>query len=297
MTKVLVTGANGFTGRYVAKALIARGKEVHALVRKHQSDTNDPWKTHACDLTDANAVRSAIQAIAPDRIVHLAAIAFVAHGDVDEMYRTNIVGTRNLLDALASLHVPESVILASSANIYGKACFGMIDEATPPSPANDYGITKVAVEQLARLYSDKLPIVITRPFNYTGIGQATNYLVPKIIDHVRRKSPVLEIGNIDVERDFADVRTVSEIYARLVDTPTAIAGTFNICTGKAVSLRHIIDTACKIAGHSMEIAINPEFVRANEVHFLCGNPSKLEAAIGPIEMPTLETTLRWMLEA
>jgi nucleoside-diphosphate-sugar epimerase len=297
MTKVLVTGANGFTGRYVVKALAARGKEVHALVRKPGTVIDGAVGSHACDLADAAALGEAIKAIAPDRVVHLAAIAFVVHGDVDEMYHTNIVGTRNLLEALSRQGSPESVIVASSANIYGKACSGMINEATPADPANDYGITKLTVEHLARLYSDRLPIAVTRPFNYTGVGQAVNYLVPKIVDHVRRRALRMEIGNIDVERDFADVRTVAEMYARLVDTPAAPGHTFNICSGQAVSLRYIIDTACRLAGHSMEIAINPEFVRANEVRFLCGNPARLEAAIGPVDMPPLEATLRWMLEA
>lgn len=297
MTKVLVTGANGFTGHYVVKALAARGKEVHALVRKPGTVIEGAVGSHTCDLADANALGETIKEIAPERVVHLAAIAFVAHGDVDEMYRTNIVGTRNLLDVLSRQHLPESVILASSANIYGKECSGMIDEAAPAAPANDYGITKLTVEHLAQLYSDRLPIVVTRPFNYTGVGQAVNYLVPKIVDHVRRRAPRMEIGNIDVERDFADVRTVAEIYARLVDTSAATGGTFNICSGHAVSLRHIIDTACQLAGHSMEIAVNPEFVRANEVRFLCGNPARLEAVIGSVDMPPLEATLRWMLEA
>ena len=297
MTKVLVTGANGFTGRFVVKALAARGKEVHALVRKPGAVIDGAVSSHACDLADATALGAAIKAIAPDRVVHLAAIAFVAHGDVDEMYRTNIVGTRNLLEALSRQGSPGSVIAASSANIYGKACSGIIDEATPADPANDYGITKLTVEHLAKLYSDRLPITVTRPFNYTGVGQAADYLVPKIVDHVRRRAPRMEIGNINVERDFADVRTVAEIYARLDDAPNTSGHTYNICSGQAVSLRYIIDTACQLAGHTMEIAINPEFMRANEVRFLCGNPARLEAAIGPVDMPPLEATLRWMLEA
>jgi nucleoside-diphosphate-sugar epimerase len=187
--------------------------------------------------------------------------------------------------------------LASSANIYGNACSGIISEASPPQPANDYGITKLAVEELAKLYADRLPIIVTRPFNYTGLGQSSKYIVPKIVEHVRLRAERLEIGNIDVQRDFSDVRAVAEVYAQLTETPAATSGTFNICSGRAVSLRHIIDTACQLAGHSMEVVINPDFVRANEVRSLCGNPERLEALIGPIRMPPLEDTLRWMLEA
>lgn len=296
MTKVLVTGANGFTGRYVVRALADRGKEVHALLRQTGRPIEGVAHSYDCDLTDLARLESVIRQIQPDRVVHLAAIAFVAYDDVEEMYHTNIVGTRNLFEALSNHCQPKSVIAASSANIYGNACSGIIDEGIPADPANDYGITKLAVENLAKLYSGRLPVVVTRPFNYTGVGQAANYLVPKIVDHVRCRAERLEIGNIDVERDFSDVRTVAEIYARLVDTPAATGGTFNICSGHAVSLRHIIDTACQIAGHTMEVSVNPAFVRANEVRFLCGNPAKLQTAIGPVEMPPLESTLQWMLE-
>ena len=100
MTKVLVTGANGFTGRYVVRALAARGKEVHALVRKPGTVIEGAVDSHACDLADATALSAAIQAIAPDRVVHLAAIAFVAHGDHLAGVGEHVTGPR----LLAELH-------------------------------------------------------------------------------------------------------------------------------------------------------------------------------------------------
>jgi nucleoside-diphosphate-sugar epimerase len=296
MTRSLVTGANGFTGRYVVNALMERGHEVHALIHSPEPVAEGVARTHVGDLADSDTIGRVLEEVRPDHIIHLAAIAFIAHGDVEEMYRTNILGTRNLLEAIACRAQPRSVILASSANIYGNAYSGILDESVRPAPANDYGITKIATEYLANIYAERLPLIVVRPFNYTGVGQAANFIVPKIVDHIRRRALKIELGNIDVERDFSDVRTVADIYARLLDAPQAVGGTYNVCSGIAVSLRQILDVITDLAGHEMSIEINPAFVRANEVRSLCGSRAKLESVIGPVDMPPLENTLRWMLE-
>ena len=191
---------------------------------------------------------------------------------------------------------PRSVLLASSANIYGNSRAGVLVESLPPSPANDYGISKAAVELLARLYAEQLPIIIVRPFNYTGREQGQNFIIPKIVAHAKSRQPVIELGNLDVLRDFSDVRTVVDAYARLLAEPNAIGGTFNICSGTAVSLREIINIVQKLTGHSLEISVNPAFVRANEVRSLCGSPEQVELTIGPLKRIALVDTIRWMLE-
>ncbi|WP_247646423.1 NAD-dependent epimerase/dehydratase family protein [Deefgea sp. CFH1-16] len=112
---------------------------------------------------------------------------FVAHGDVDAIYRSNVVGTRNLLQAIKlAKHRPRAVLLASSANIYGNTDIDCIAESTPPAPANDYAVSKIAMEYVAKLYADDLPLIIVRPFNYTGVGQAPQFLLPKIVGHFAR---------------------------------------------------------------------------------------------------------------
>ena len=166
MSKILVTGADGFTGRYLAAELQRAGHEVHGLVHKPvpSSPTSSVSEWHVADLCDAAALKAVVRSVQPEKVVHLAAIAFVAHGDVDAIYSTNLTGTRHLLEALAqSQSSIDSVLLASSANIYGNSTGGVLDEFTQPAPANDYAVSKLAMEFAARLYADRLPIITVRP--------------------------------------------------------------------------------------------------------------------------------------
>lgn len=297
--RTLITGAAGFTGRYLVRALAERGHEVHGLVHADPDEAIEGIaQTHCADLADFAAVQCVVANVRPAQVVHLAAISFVAHGDVGELYRSNIVGTRQLLEALSELpELPRSVVVASSANIYGNSREGALDEALPPAPANDYGISKVAAENLAKLYSDRLPIIVARPFNYTGLGQSTTFVIPKIVAHARERCSTIELGNIDVSRDFSDIRTVVDAYMRLLEEPGAVGGTYNICSGKAISLRTIIELVQALSGHMFKVQVNPAFVRSNEVNKLCGSPSRLESTIGPLHRIPLEDTLRWMLES
>lgn len=278
--RVLVTGLDGFTGRYVRRELEKHGHEVVGL---------------KADLTNTEAVKKDVQSLRPEAVIHLAAISFVGHGDANAIYQVNLIGTRNLLDALAQhTNNLQCVLLASSANVYGNSIEGVIDESVLPSPANDYGVSKLAMEYMARLWMDKLPIVITRPFNYTGVGHDARFVIPKLVEHFARKAKSIELGNLDVEREFNDVRTVGEIYFRLLKQGEP-GQTYNICSGRPISLKSVIDSLKQITGHDLEVKINPAFVRANEVRRLCGSPTKLEACIGKLQHPNLEETLRWML--
>jgi len=280
MPNLLLTGAAGFTGQRFTEAAQLAGYEVQPLI---------------ADLTDAKTVASEVAASAPDYVVHLAAISAITHTDEEAFYRVNLFGTQNLLKALAALpNTPKRVLLASSSNVYGNAPLSPIDESTCPAPVNHYAISKLAMERLTCMFADRLAMVIVRPFNYTGVGHDARFVIPKLIEHFHQRALTIELGNLEVEREFNDVRTVCESYLRLLQLGQ-VGQIYNVCSGRPVSLKMAIDALKRITGHEIQIKVNPNFIRTNEVHRLCGNPAKLEACIGKLQHPSLEETLRWML--
>jgi GDP-6-deoxy-D-talose 4-dehydrogenase len=277
---ILLTGAAGFTGQHFATWAQASGHRVLLL---------------KANLTDKAAVAAEVLQDAPDAVVHLAAISFVGHADEVAFYGVNVVGSMNLLSALAALpKPPRKVLLASSANIYGNCGASPIAEDQPPATVNHYAASKLAMEHMARTYADRLPIVITRPFNYTGAGQGKQFLIPKLVDHFVRKAPRIELGNLHVEREFNDVRMVCDAYLALLSHGQP-GEAYNVCTGQTYTLQNILDLLTNITGHNIEVHVNSAFVRPNEVHRLCGNPAKLQACIGPPAPIALADTLRDML--
>jgi nucleoside-diphosphate-sugar epimerase len=296
MSRILVTGVDGFTGRHLTALLAQQG---HDVIGVSHSAITTPVEglavSHSCDLTDAQALRDILAQTQPEKIAHLAAIAFVAHGVAEDIYRVNIVGTRNLLEAASATGGVDAVLLASSANIYGNRVSGAIDENVSPDPINDYAVSKLAMEFVARLYQERLPIIIARPFNYTGVGQAANFVIPKIIDHVRQKAATIELGNLDVARDFSDVRDVALAYSALLANPATIGQIFNICSGEAHSLRDVISMIKDISGHDFDVTVNPAFVRENEVKMLWGDRRKIAGITERKPAYSLHDTLKWML--
>lgn len=283
--RVLVTGCSGFTGRHLAERLTAAGHEVW-----------DP-EAHgrAFDLTQPDTLRPAIEAAGPDYVIHLAALSFVGHDDPSGFYRVNAVGTTHLLDALlASGARLRRVVVASSANIYGNSTDDPITELTRPAPVNHYAASKLAMENMVATYADRLPLVVTRPFNYTGVGQAPQFLIPKLVEHFAERRAVIELGNVDVVRDFSDVRAVAEAYTRLLEVPAPPA-VVNLCSGVGRSLQQVLDDLTALSGHRIEVRVNPRLVRANEVHRLVGSAERLRATLGELPYRDFRDTLRWML--
>lgn len=280
MPKLLLTGALGFTGRHFIQAAEQAGYEIHSL---------------SADLTDVAAVNAEVAAVMPEYVVHLAAISAVMHADEEEIYRVNLLGTLSLLRALAALReVPKMVLLASSANVYGNSARVPIDEAVCPRPTNHYSISKLAMESMSSTFATRLKIVIARPFNYTGVGHDTRFVIPKLVEHFKNRVAFVELGNIEVEREFNDVRTVCEAYLRLLQKGES-EEVYNICSGRPLSLKKIIETLRQITGHDLQVRINSDFIRPNEIRSLCGNPAKLKSCIGNLHYPSIEETLHWML--
>lgn len=290
---VLITGSEGFTGQYMAAEMQAAGYHVAGLGSK-SATTVDYYQA---DLTSIAELTAVIAQVQPDIVIHLAAIAFVGHGDANAFYQINLQGTRNLLEVLAKAEKkPEAILFASSANVYGNTSEGSLSENTSPAPANDYAVSKLAMEYMAKLWQDRLPIIITRPFNYTGVGQAENFLLPKIVAHFKSQANVIELGNLEVWRDFSDVRAVVNAYRCLIEAK-AFGHTVNVCSEAVYSLREIVAMCEEITGHRIDIQVNPAFVRAGEVKTLCGDATLLKTIIGNWQVPKLHETLSWMLKS
>lgn len=276
--RVAVTGADGFTGRFVRMALKDRGIDCIA------------W---SADLTDPDAVEQEVSATEFDHVIHLAAKAFVDTADWEKFYQVNQIGAFRLLDSVARHRPGARCLLASSAQVYGPSASGLIEESSSTNPTNHYAISKFAMEQGAALWRQKLELVMVRPFNYTGLGQSTDYLLPKIVDHFRRGAPIIELGNTWVQRDFGDVRAVAEAYAGLISAKRVMA-TINIATGRVWSINEVLGILADLAGYEIEVKVNPAFVRSNDVPVLGGSISRLRKNLPDWQPRDLADTLEWM---
>lgn len=265
---VLITGVHGFTGEYLKQRLIKNNYKVYGLVL-HGVDAQQNELN--CDITQYEQVYAAIQKIKPDCVIHLAAISFVAHQNNEEMYKVNLFGTLNVLQAIVDLQLaPRKVLIASTSNVYGNPNVEIIDENCCPLPISHYANSKLAMENMVRTYFAKLPIIITRPFNYTGVGQSINFLIPKIVAHYKRKEKVIELGNTDIVRDFSDVRFVVSAYHKLLES-TAHSVLVNICSGQGYSLDEILNYMNELAGYKIEVKRKQELIRENEIKNLIGS--------------------------
>ncbi|MGY4493084.1 GDP-mannose 4,6-dehydratase [Pseudomonas sp. TE3610] len=290
--RALITGIHGFTGRYMAAELRAAGYEV---IGTGSSAPKADANYHQVDLGDGEGLKRLLALLQPDIVVHLAARAFVGDAAVDAFYQVNVIGTRHLLEAIACCgKIPDRILIASSANVYGNAPCAVMDEQTPPAPANDYAVSKLAMEYMAKLWQPRLPIVIARPFNYTGVGQAPAFLLAKIVAHFLQRAPRIELGNLDVWRDFSDVRAVVQAYRGLLEA-RPLGQTVNVCSGRMHSLREIIGICSAATGYLPHVEVNPDLIRANEVRELRGNNAKLLTLLPTWKTPPLAETLHWML--
>ena len=184
--------------------------------------------------------------------------------------------------------------------MYGNCDASPIAETQAPAPVNHYAMSKLAMECMALTYADRLDVIFTRPFNYTGPGQSPNFIIPKLVAHFARAAPSISLGNLAVEREFNDVQMVCNAYLALLNYG-APGEAYNVCSGQTYTLQQVIDMLSRITGHTMQVDVNPDFVRANELHRLCGSPAKLQSLLNAqglkLHHPPLEQTLRAMLAA
>lgn len=280
-SKVVITGAGGFTGKHLTKELKKFDYQVHPL---------------KADLTDRDSVFKEIKAARPNYVVHLGGISFAGSSIDNSIYDVNVYGTLNLLDALKELdHHPDRVILASSASVYGQSDCQVLDESLCPSPINHYGNSKLVMENMTHNYRNEFPILITRPFNYTGLGHDPKFVIPKIVSAYTTRESKLELGNINVFREFNDVRDVCVVYRLLLEASLSYQK-LNICSGRLTSLKKVIDIMSSMSELKIEVVQNAELIRANDISHVCGDNSLLNKAIDFKWKYEIEDTLLWMFK-
>jgi len=307
--RVLVTGASGFAGPVVAEALAGRGHTVHGLARH----APEPGRTaassmvfHAGDVRDAATLARIVGEIAPDAVVHLAAVAEprAAEADPAAAYAVNLGGTLALLRAARAASPRPRLLIVSSAAVYGavRPAELPVTEDTPLRPLTVYGASKAAAElaalQWERAYG--LDVVIARPFNHTGPGQRPAYVCAALASQVAaieagRQPPVLTVGNVDPVRDWSDVRDVAAGYVALLERGRA--GTvYNLCAGEGVSVADVIAQLRSLARVPMRARIDPARRRAHEVERIVGSHARATADTGWEPRIPLIETLGAMLE-
>ena len=291
MKKVLIIGIDSFTGKHLATYLHKYNFKVFGTTITVTQKEN----IFRCDITNKQDVKQIIEDIQPDYIINLAAISFVGNTDKTLFYQINVIAVENILEVILEAHnyQPKKIILVSSATVYGNQPSYVLDESLVPNPVNHYGISKLAMEQIAKNYFSELNIIITRPFNYTGIGQAENFLIPKIVSHFKEKQDMIELGNLDVFREFNDISYVCEVYKRLLETNVK-SEIVNIASNRLIALKDVLITMNKIAKYHIEVKVNPKFIRKDEIIRLSGSPEKLDNLVGKIEQKDFFETLEEM---
>ncbi len=291
--RALITGGRGFVGHHLAAHLTEAGDDVVAIDKE-------------TDIADQGALGPVIAAAAPDAIYHLAALTHVGESwdEPAEVLRVNVLGTAAVLAAARVLRPAPRVLVVSSAEVYGTVRPDQLPltEETPTAPVTPYAASKAAAEAVAlqafRGYGQ--PVIVVRPFNHVGPGQAPTFAVPalarRIVDAVTAGTRELRVGTLTTRRDFTDVRDVVKAY-RLLVAGAEPGTTYNVCSGHDVEIAEIARQLLALAGADLALVADPDLIRPVDVPVLRGSPARLHEATGWKPEIPLETTLADVLAA
>lgn len=286
--RALVTGAVGFVGPHLARALRAAGREVVTTSRDGEGGAD-----RALDVTSAASCRDAVRDVAPDEVYHLAGATHVEDAP-EESYRVNVFGTLHLLQAVADAAPGARVVLPSSAYAYGQvpAAEQPIPESRPLRPSNHYGASKAALEAVASAFAARgLRVVVARSFNHVGPGQSPAFVVASLarqFAEAEAKGGVVHVGNLAPVRDFLDVRDVCAAYVALAERAPP-GGVLNVCSGRGVAVADVVARFRKIFG-DVRVEVEAARVRDQDVPALVGDPARLRE-LGWKPTRTLDETL------
>jgi GDP-4-dehydro-6-deoxy-D-mannose reductase len=277
VTRVLVTGPSGFVGTHL------------------RAELKDAFLPYDDDVLDLASLTTAVREAQPDAVVHLAALSSVAEswGDVTEVWRTNVLGTVNVVEALRAEAPRARLLFVSSGEVYGRAPLVPTPEEAPVEPVSPYGASKAAAELACRQARD-LDVVVARSFPHVGPGQNERFSVASWAAQLARLRSegggTLLVGDLDVERDLTDVRDVCRAYRLLLDRALP-AGTYNVASGHAVLLKRVLELLVEATGVPVTVERDPSRLRPAEVRVVAGDASKLRVATGWEPSIPLERTV------
>lgn len=295
MKRLLVTGLDGFVGQHVRQAVEgSRDGRFRLTVPRD-----------AIQLTEPGTIEKAVRDARPECVLHLAAQSFIPQSikDPRATYDVNFFGTLNLLEALKSTGFGGRVLYVGSADVYGAVAEKDLPvvETHPLRPRTPYGVSKAAAELLCYQWTQDhgLDIVMTRPFNHIGPGQAEQFVVPdfaKQITEIKlgRREAVIKVGAIDVTRDFTDVRDVVQAYLALIERGEA-GEAYNVCSGHEYRIRDVLDELIQLAGIECKIVVDDHRLRAAERQRNRGSFEKLAKCTGWAPRIPLTESLRDVL--
>lgn len=283
--RVLVTGGAGFIGARVTRDLRARGAEVHVvdnLFSGRAAHVPDEASLHECALT-SDELEETVRTVAPDGIIHLAAIHYIPYcnDNPEETFETNVMGTRNLLEAAATLDTLESVVYASSAAVYPPRETAN-EESSAVGPMDIYGKTKLIGEDLVEKFTTRtdVPATSARLFNVYGPNETNPHLIPAIFEQLEGGQREIDLGNLTPKRDFVHVRDVSSGLLTLLAEFDGSYGVFNIGTGTAWSVREVVEEVEAALGEPIEIVQDEDRVRESDRPHLEADVSRLRSEFG-----------------
>jgi len=289
-TRILITGALGFVGRYLYAELLHSGYDVWASdldsVCAHVGPPLDPEKVRPCDIVNADDVLVLLKTLRPDVIVHLAAQSSSSRALAQprKTFLTNALGTLNLFEAVRASHPACSVLSVGSADIYGPQARGdLLTEESSLLPASPYALSKATQDLIAIQYwrGHNITTFRTRSFSHTGPGQTTTFALPSFASQIAQaeaglREPVIEVGNLDVVRDFSDVRDVVVAY-RLILEKGKKGAAYNVCSGKGASMEELLQLLLSFSCVKIDVRKVESRVRPADIPYLVGDNSKLVA--------------------